>query len=77
MIKAVAQSIPMFTMSCFKLPKSFYDAVNAMIAKLWWGRSSSGRKTHLKKWQKLCTLKEEGGIGFIDFHAFNLALLGK
>ncbi|KAJ8641777.1 hypothetical protein MRB53_018471 [Persea americana] len=64
-------------MSCFKLPKSFCDEVNAMIAKFWWGSSSSGGKIHWKHWQKLCTPKEEGGIGFRDFHAFNLALLGK
>ncbi len=77
LIKAVAQSIPNFTMSCFKIPSSFCDEVNSMIAKFWWGSSSKGRKIHWKSWQKLCQPKEEGGIGFRDFHAFNLALLGK
>uniref|UniRef100_A0A2N9F1D0 Reverse transcriptase zinc-binding domain-containing protein n=1 Tax=Fagus sylvatica TaxID=28930 RepID=A0A2N9F1D0_FAGSY len=29
------------------------------------------------KWSKLCKVKEEGGIGFRDLHAFNLALLAQ
>ena len=33
LIKAVAQSIPTFTMSCFKLSVDFCEEVNAMIAK--------------------------------------------
>ena len=33
LIKAVAQSIPTFTMSCFKLPMGFCEDVNAIIAK--------------------------------------------
>jgi hypothetical protein len=77
LIKAIAQSIPTFTMSCFRLPKGFCDDVNAMIAKFWWGSSSCVRKIHWKKWLHLCTSKEDGGLGFRDFHAFNLALLGK
>lgn len=36
-----------------------------------------GNKIHWNKWRKLCSLKENGGIGFRDFHFFNLAMLVK
>ena len=61
LIKAIAQSISTYTMSCFKFPKGFCDDGNAMIAKLWWGTSSTRCKIHWRKWQKLCTAKEDGG----------------
>uniref|UniRef100_A0A2N9HJ10 Reverse transcriptase domain-containing protein n=1 Tax=Fagus sylvatica TaxID=28930 RepID=A0A2N9HJ10_FAGSY len=42
------------------------------------GRESKmGNKIHWNKWRKLCSLKENGGIGFRDFHFFNLAMLVK
>jgi hypothetical protein len=36
-----------------------------------------GNKIHWNKWRKLCSLKQNGGIGFRDFHFFNLAMLVK
>jgi hypothetical protein len=37
LIKAVAQSIPTFAMSCFLLPKGFYEELNSISSKFWWG----------------------------------------
>jgi predicted DNA-binding transcriptional regulator AlpA len=50
---------------------------NMVMAKYWWGQKKSEKKIHWMKWSKLCKVKEEGGIGFRDLHAFNLALLAK
>ena len=34
--KAVAQAIPTYTMSCFKLPDTLYDELKSLIRNFWW-----------------------------------------
>ena len=77
LIKAVAQATPTYTMSCFKLPNSLCKELNSMMGNFWWGQKDKERKMAWVTWEKLCTPKEEGGMGFRDLKAFNLALLAK
>ena len=37
LIKAVAQTIPTYTMSCFKVPDSLCDEMTSLIRNFWWG----------------------------------------
>ena len=37
LIKAVAQAILTYTMSCFKILDSLYDELTSMIRQIWWG----------------------------------------
>ena len=37
LIKAVAQSIPTYTMSCFRLPDGLCNDLNNMFSNFWWG----------------------------------------
>ncbi|KAL0413688.1 UNVERIFIED_CONTAM: hypothetical protein Sradi_1570500 [Sesamum radiatum] len=47
-----------------------------MVANFW--RHNGGtRKVHRVNGKKLCTSKAQGGMGFRDLHAFNLAILSK
>lgn len=77
LIKAVAQATPTYTMSCFKLPDSLCKELNSMMGNFWWGQKDKERKMAWVTWEKLCNPKEEGGMGFRDLKAFNLALLAK
>ena len=77
LIKAVAQATPTYTMSCFKLPDSLCKELNSMMGNFWWGKKDKERKMAWVTWEKLCTPKEKGGMGFRDLRAFNLALLAK
>lgn len=77
LIKVVAQSIPTYAMSCFKLPSGFCDDVGRIIRNFWWGTSNSKRGIHWKAWSDLCRPKCEGGLGFCDLSLFNQALLAK
>ena len=77
LIKAVAQATPTYTMSCFKLLDSLCKDLSSLVSKFWWGQKSDERKIPWVSWDKLCKSKNEGGMGFRDLKAFNLALLAK
>lgn len=57
LIKYIAQAIPIYTMSCFKLPKSICDEINRTCARFWWGSSSNKKKIHWLSWNKMCMSK--------------------
>ncbi|XP_024172251.1 uncharacterized protein LOC112178325 [Rosa chinensis] len=77
LVRVVAQALPSYAMSCFLLPNNFCDDLHQMCAKFWWGSKPNERKIHWMSWERLCRSKEEGGMGFRDLHAHNLALLAK
>ena len=77
LIKIVAQAIPTYSMSLFKLPRSICDNINSLVARYWWGQNQEERKIHWIKWSRMCNSKMKGGMGFKELHAFNLAMLTK
>ena len=77
LIKAVAQATPTYTMNCFKLPDSLCSELNSLVGGFWWGKKENARKIAWVSWESLCKPKKEGGMGFRDLKAFNLALLAK
>ena len=77
LIKVVAQATPTYTMSCFKLLDSLCSDLNLLMGKFWWGQKANERKLAWVSWEKLCSPKVDGEMGFRDFKAFNLALLAK
>ena len=46
LIKAVAQSIPTYSMSVFKLPTGLCKELAAMMSRFWWGSNTDSRKIH-------------------------------
>ncbi|KAJ9558242.1 hypothetical protein OSB04_012856 [Centaurea solstitialis] len=78
LIKAVAQAIPVYCFNVFLLPTTLAEEIERMINSFWWGSKQSGGKgINWLRWEKLSVQKEFGGMGFRDFHGFNLAMLGK
>lgn len=77
MVKSVALALPVYCMSCFKLPKEVYNAVNKEVAAYWWGQKEKERKIHWVVWRKMTEQKDQGGLGLKDLQAFNQALLAK
>ena len=77
LIKAVAQTAPTYTMSYFRIPDPFCKELNAMVRNFWWEQKENERKMAWVSWEKMCQKKKDGGLGFRDLKAFNLALLAK
>lgn len=77
LIKAVAQAVTTYTMSCFKLPNAICDDLTSMVSHFWCGQRREARKMVWLSWEKLCNPKDKGGMGFKDLKSFNLALLAK
>lgn len=77
LIKAVAQAIPTYAMSCFDLTKSLCNDISAMIGRFWWAQQENEKKMHLLSWSTLTSRKEKGGLGYRDLHMFILAMLGR
>lgn len=73
----MAQTIPTYSMSVFKLPFDFCAELQQMVANYWWSHSSSSKGFQWLQWRLLCPPKSEGGMGFRDLIAFNQALLAK
>ena len=77
LIKSVAQSIPTYSMSCFKLPRGLCEHINGIIRKFWWGSKNGQRKTAWVSWKTMSKPQFRGGLGFRDLELFNLALLAR
>ncbi|CAJ2671909.1 unnamed protein product [Trifolium pratense] len=77
LIKAVAQAIPNYILSCYKMPVGCCKDINSMLAKFWWGSNEEKRKIHWMSWERLSRAKNDGGMGFRGIEEFNKALLGK
>ena len=77
LLKAVVQATPTYTMNCFKLPDSLCLDLNSLMGRFWWGQKANERKLACVSWERLCSPKVDGGMGFKDLKAFNLALLAK
>lgn len=48
-----------------------------IMNKFWWKGSNGNKGIHWLQWDRMCTKKSVGGIGFRKLQDFNVALLGK
>ncbi|KAL0286137.1 UNVERIFIED_CONTAM: putative mitochondrial protein [Sesamum calycinum] len=76
LIQSVVQALPSFAMSCFLLPKTLLKEFQSLAADFFW-HDGDHRRIHWIAWDKLCLSKLDGGLGFRNLEAFNLALLAK
>lgn len=75
LIKVLGQSLPIYNMNCFLLPKTFCEDLHRILARFWWEDTEESRRIHWHSWENLCRPKLDGGLGFLSLYEFNLALL--
>ena len=68
LIKAMAQAIPTYTMSCFKLMDGLCEKLTSMICKFWWGQRKNEKKIARLSSEKMCEPMANGGMGFKKLH---------
>jgi hypothetical protein len=61
LIKACAQAIPTFAMSCFDLTQTLCEQMSTMICRFWWAQQDKENKLHWLSWEVLTKPKKEGG----------------
>ncbi|CAA7021910.1 unnamed protein product [Microthlaspi erraticum] len=69
--------MPMYVMSCFRLPKGITNKLSSAVSNFWWSNNGQTRGMHWLAWKKLCRHKNDGGLGFRVIEDFNTALLAK
>lgn len=63
LFKAVAMAMPVYAMSCFKIPKTTIANLTSAISELWWNFLVHKKKTNWVSWDKLRLQKENRGLG--------------
>lgn len=77
LIKAVAQAVPAYAMSVFKIAQTLCSDMEKAIARFWWGSTGGKKSIHWSSWNRLCQAKTKRGLGFRDLSCFNQALIAK
>ena len=76
-VKAVAQAIPTYAMSCFDLAKGLCDELSTIIGRYWWSQQDNVNKIHWLSWEKLTGSKKKRGLRFRDLYLFNQSMLAR
>jgi len=78
MTNGVLSSLPTFYMCTLELPKAVIKQIDKFRKNcLWRGSNINGRGAPKAAWEIVCKTKEKGGLGVINLHLQNQALLMK
>ena len=77
LIKSILLALPVYAMSCFRIPNKVLKEIEMLIARFWWKGVEENRGMHWISWKKLTIAKDQGGMGFKELRAVNDALIAK
>jgi hypothetical protein len=77
LVNSVLLTLHSYWASIFIIPKAVIDGIiTVIINSLWDGKAVSSRTPPIA-WDLVCRKKKQGGLGFKESHAWNLAMVGK
>ncbi|KAL0462205.1 UNVERIFIED_CONTAM: hypothetical protein Slati_0108100 [Sesamum latifolium] len=76
LVRTVLQTIPIYAMSCFRMPNHFLGELESIMGDFFW-QGVNEAKTHWLAWTKLCKPKALGELGLQRLGEYNSALLAK
>lgn len=76
-INVCLSSMPMFTMGLYLLPESIHVSMDKERTRFFWQGAKDNQKYHMVKRINICKLKEQGGVGMLNYRRMNVALLLK
>ncbi|XP_057790988.1 uncharacterized protein LOC131008106 [Salvia miltiorrhiza] len=77
LVKSVVQSSIVHTMMIYKWPRSLIQEIDAACRNFIWSGDIRKRPKHAFSWDRVCGIKEEGGLGVRSFTMMNEAFLMK
>ncbi|KAG8389002.1 hypothetical protein BUALT_Bualt02G0184100 [Buddleja alternifolia] len=77
LVKSVAQSIPIYFLSLYYIPRSVCDSLDKKMRNFWWGDRDENRHIYLRSWDFICSPKEFGGLGLRRTRDMNSAMVSK
>ncbi|XP_020258907.1 uncharacterized protein LOC109835341 [Asparagus officinalis] len=72
-IKSIILGVQIFWTSCYILPSRVLQKIDDLCRDFLWGRSDHSLKAPLVSWDKVCTGKNQGGLGIFSATTWNLA----
>lgn len=77
LINSVLNSLPLYMMSFFAIPKGVLRKLDYFRSRFFWQGDKSKKKYRLARWTILCQPKDQGGLGIHDLNIKNTTLLSK
>ncbi|KAL8115417.1 hypothetical protein AgCh_022054 [Apium graveolens] len=77
LLKTSAQSIPNFWMSLRLIPTWVCDKLERVMNAYYWSNGGTHKGIKWMSWDRLCAIKDAGGLGFKKLREFNVAMLAK
>ncbi|KAL9690528.1 hypothetical protein QQ045_010930 [Rhodiola kirilowii] len=74
LVSAVLQAMVYFWARVCILPKAVINAVNSICVRFLWRGNCDRKGGHLVKWEEVCRVKEEGGLGVKNLETMNYAM---
>ena len=77
LINSSLTNVPLYMLSMYKAPKNIVKKMDLFRKRLLWQGGQPKKKYHLADWNMVCSPRGHGGLGVLDLHKMNEALLAK